>query len=632
MKKSYIVLFLSFVFACLNFSNLKAQDNAAMTLVKDGNPIVLNAIGDSCAGTGQEKHDDGSFENGIGWNASVTNGGFALKFRPSLYPWKYNKFCIALTRQATGSDSLKFDVVIYDSTGPGGTPGNLLGTLSNQVARPILIFPAFSWFSYDISSVLGNTVTSGAVYIGVRYDGSPANQTFKFAMFDQTATTPLWPGYAQNAAAPWQRIDSIAPPTFALYRSFAMRTVGASPSGGTCNYSYAAQTSGTTNQLLTVSTVSATVGWAAGVGSTVVRTTNGTTWSSATGTGITGDVYNIWGIDANTALCTTTPAATFIYKTTNGGTTWTQVFTQAAPGFIDAIQMISPTEGYALGDPVTAKWTVLKTTDGGNTWARMATEPTQVGAEAGWNNSLHIVGTHIWFGTNATRVYHSPDLGLTWSSGATTGTANTYAVHFNTVTNGLAGGTAMVRTVNGGANYTLVTSPGTAGNINGISGAGTDWWAIRSGAVIYRSIDAGATWTSPYTQTGAVFQDLDLKVIANCPQGWAVGNAGAIAKMTAIVGISNYNSEVPTSYSLNQNYPNPFNPSTNINFSIPKSGLVTLKIYDMVGREVSSLVNEFKSAGNYVVGFNASALSSGTYFYRIEANDFIATKKMVLVK
>jgi len=629
MKKSYIVLFLSFVFAYFSFSILKAQDNPAVSLVKDGNPVLISAIGDSCFGTGQEKHDDGSLENGIGWNASVTNGGFILKFRPSSYPWKYNKFCIALTRQATGSDSLKFDVVIYDSTGPGGTPGTLLGNLLNQVARPILIFPSFSWFSYDISLLSGTLVNSGSVYIGIRYDASPTNQTSKFAMFDQTATTPLWPGYAQNAANPWQRIDSIAPPTFALYRSFAMRTIGSAPVG--CTYNYTPQVSGTTSQLLTVSTVSNLIGWAGGVGPTVVRTINGITWTSATGTGITGDVYNIWGIDANTALCTTTPAATFIYKTINGGTTWTQVYTLAG-GFIDGIHMVSATEGYALGDPVATKWVVLKTTDGGNTWARMATEPAQVGAEAGWNNSFQIVGTHMWFGTNATRVYHSPDLGLTWSSGPTTGTVNTYAVHFNTATNGLASGTAVVRTTDGGTSYTAATSPGTAGNISGLEGAGTDWWATRSGAVIYRSIDAGATWTSPYTQTGAIFQDIDFKVVVGCPQGWAVGNGGAIAKMSTITGISNYNTEIPNAYSLNQNYPNPFNPSTNINFSLPKSGFVSLKIYDMVGREVSSLVNEFKTAGNYVVGFNASSLSSGTYFYRIESNDFIATKKMLLVK
>ncbi len=89
---------------------------------------------------------------------------------------------------------------------------------------------------------------------------------------------------------------------------------------------------------------------------------------------------------------------------------------------------------------------------------------------------------------------------------------------------------------------------------------------------------------------------------------------------------------VPSSYGLSQNYPNPFNPSTKIEFQIPSDGNVSVKIFDMSGKEVSSLLNEFKSAGYYSIDFNASALSSGTYFYAITSNSFTATKKMVLMK
>jgi photosystem II stability/assembly factor-like uncharacterized protein len=414
---------------------------------------------------------------------------------------------------------------------------------------------------------------------------------------------------------------------------YVLKTLGGGSTS--CAYNWTTQTSGTANQFLTVSTVSDQIGWAAGVGPTVVRTVNGgTTWTSATGTGITGDVYNIYAWSANDALCTTSPGATFIYKTTNGGTTWTQVYTLAG-GFINAIQMVSTTEGYAEGDPVGGKWTILKTTDGGNTWARMATEPTQVGAEAGWNNSLQIIGNNMWFGTNATKVYRSTDLGLTWTSGATTGTVNTYAVHYNTASVGLAGGTAMVLSTNGGTSYSAVTNPGTAGNINGIEGAGSDWWAIRSGNTIYRSTNGAANWTNAYVSGTAVFQDLDFAVTGSntCPSGWAVGNGGVIAKMTgSLVGVSSVSSEVPSSFLLKQNYPNPFNPTTNINFSLPKSGLVTLKVYDMTGKEVAVVLNEFKNAGTYIVGFSAANLPSGAYFYRLSSGNLVDTKKMILVK
>lgn len=85
-------------------------------------------------------------------------------------------------------------------------------------------------------------------------------------------------------------------------------------------------------------------------------------------------------------------------------------------------------------------------------------------------------------------------------------------------------------------------------------------------------------------------------------------------------------------FSLSQNYPNPFNPTTKINFSIAKAGFVSLKVYDILGNEVSSIVNEQLSQGAYSVDFNGSALSSGVYFYRIRTSDFSEVKRMYLVK
>ena len=99
-----------------------------------------------------------------------------------------------------------------------------------------------------------------------------------------------------------------------------------------------------------------------------------------------------------------------------------------------------------------------------------------------------------------------------------------------------------------------------------------------------------------------------------------------------IIGINTISTEIPTDYLLSQNYPNPFNPTTSIKFAIPKSGFVTLKVYDILGRQVTELVNQFKSTGTYIVDFDASAYTSGMYFYKLEVNDFVSVKKMVLVK
>ena len=89
---------------------------------------------------------------------------------------------------------------------------------------------------------------------------------------------------------------------------------------------------------------------------------------------------------------------------------------------------------------------------------------------------------------------------------------------------------------------------------------------------------------------------------------------------------------IPDEYKLSQNYPNPFNPTTKINFALPKQGFVSLKVYDMLGKEVALLVNEVKAAGNYAVDFNGMNLASGVYFFRLESAEFVDTKRMMLIK
>jgi len=89
---------------------------------------------------------------------------------------------------------------------------------------------------------------------------------------------------------------------------------------------------------------------------------------------------------------------------------------------------------------------------------------------------------------------------------------------------------------------------------------------------------------------------------------------------------------VPNEFRLEQNYPNPFNPSTIIEYQLPANAFVVLKIFDVLGREVEILVNERQNAGNHSVQFNASNLLSGVYFYRLQAEEYFATKKLLLLK
>ena len=118
--------------------------------------------------------------------------------------------------------------------------------------------------------------------------------------------------------------------------------------------------------------------------------------------------------------------------------------------------------------------------------------------------------------------------------------------------------------------------------------------------------------------------------VADSTNGWNF----FILKINQKMGsnVDNRNSGLPNAYSLSQNYPNPFNPTTTIKYSVPKSSFVSLTVYDLLGREIASLVNEEKPPGVYTVNFNGSNFASGIYFYRFRAGSFIQTKKFVLIK
>jgi hypothetical protein len=401
-----------------------------------------------------------------------------------------------------------------------------------------------------------------------------------------------------------------------------------------CVISWAVQTSGTTALLYSVKSINTLVGWAAGAGAVVRKTTDGgVTWTNGNpNTGvITGDIYNLEAVDANTAWCTTSPTASnsYIYRTTNGGTNWVQVLSVGGTNpFIDGIAFADASNGFAYGDPVSARWSLWKTSNGGANWDSTGLYLPQAGSEAGWNNAIIYRGRNILFGTNNTRIYYSPNAGANWVYGTTTGNANSYSLAFNYFQLGLIGGTILQRTTDGGANFVTLTAPGT-GNITGLAGIYLNFWYTR-GNNIYYSSNSGDNWATAYTGTQAL-NDIDISTPNCCPKGWAVGANGTIIGL-GLVGVNPGDPMVPEAYSLSQNYPNPFNPSTAIHFAIPKDGIVELRVYDVIGREVDVLVNEFRSAGNYSVNFNAGKLASGVYIYKFKSGSYTDTKKMVLIK
>jgi len=158
-------------------------------------------------------------------------------------------------------------------------------------------------------------------------------------------------------------------------------------------------------------------------------------------------------------------------------------------------------------------------------------------------------------------------------------------------------------------------------------------WIAGDAGTILRTRDGGFTWQEQFSGIGS--NTLTSVCFVDTMNGWVTGEGGTILHTTdggGVMEVIEINSEMPTSYLLSQNYPNPFNPSTSIRWQQPELGILTLKIFDVLGREVTTLLNEERPAGEYEVEFIGNGLSSGVYFYQIKAGEFIQTKKMLLIK
>jgi hypothetical protein len=179
---------------------------------------------------------------------------------------------------------------------------------------------------------------------------------------------------------------------------------------------------------------------------------------------------------------------------------------------------------------------------------------------------------------------------------------------------------------------------------SGSNGTGFDWsvgyasssdggihWTKHPNPVV--PVGPSGSWDDTYVGQSSVIFNNDSTIFKMWYGGGTGFGLGEIGYATApITGIKVLDKYLPNGYVLHQNYPNPFNPTTNIEFSIPKSGFLTLKVYNVLGGEVATLVSERLAAGNYNYDWEASGLASGVYLYRIQAQDNVETKKMILMK
>jgi hypothetical protein len=179
------------------------------------------------------------------------------------------------------------------------------------------------------------------------------------------------------------------------------------------------------------------------------------------------------------------------------------------------------------------------------------------------------------------------------------------------------------------------------GNVYITGSAGTSSSNIAYLTIKYDN-DGNEKWSKTYDGPGQNGYDIASSIyVDNEGYVYITGSSAGTTSGTDIAtikyvqtpsGVEEYSSNFPNEFQLSQNYPNPFNPSTRISWQSPVSSWQTLTVYDLLGNEVATLIDEYKMAGRYEVEFNASKLSSGVYFYQLRAGSFIGTKKIILIK
>ena len=343
-----------------------------------------------------------------------------------------------------------------------------------------------------------------------------------------------------------------------------------------------------------------------------------------------------------------------IYKTSDGGSTWTRYANAYNDASSDPLQIyfFDSNHGVSVGQPVGGNWEIYTTSNGGTDWNRVpsANIPKPLSGETaieGYPGSANGIDNSFWFGTFGPSEYGTSDCGNTWF--VTRNMGHVATVSFKDSLNGIA------ENLHG---YFSTTSDGghtwqPAGNFTSVSPLGlayikgTDNSYLMNSAYNKRTsselTNPGTAYSSDGGRTWKMLDKLPNQWPSFAPDGtgWSAGINDSVYKW---IGFStetavNDGMVTPINYGLSQNFPNPFNPSTTIKYSLPKASFVTLKVYDLLGREIATLVNEEKPAGNFEINFDAYNLSSGVYFYKINAEpvgkragSFIKTKKLLLMK
>jgi photosystem II stability/assembly factor-like uncharacterized protein len=447
-------------------------------------------------------------------------------------------------------------------------------------------------------------------------------------------------------------------------------------SNGGSSWSCCLNPSDTNSIYLSVDFSGTNTGFAVGSSGKIIKTVNGgANWTSLSTSVTNNDIEDMYFI--NDVGYGVTDRGEII-KTTNGGNVWTLKY--SLPGYqFYAVNFADVNTGFICGcqgEYPSETALVMKTTDGGSSWVTKFTN--SYGSDY-YEMYFADNNTGYVFGGGQFGNIKTTNGGNNWVPFNIPGIYGivTSASFLNANTGYVTGGygTYVAKTSNGGNSWNVFQNVGM--NLNAIFATDQNTaYVAGEGNVIHKTTNSGQLWYYypvnypnadfksiyfPNANTGFIvgengedgglllvttnagntwnFQDYGqssrlisiLFVSANT--GYISGHDGLILKtISGGIGITNISTEIPSSFSLYQNYPNPFNPTTNIRFDIQKTGFISIKIYDMLGREIAVLVNEKLKPGTYEADWDAANYPSGVYFYKLTTEGYTDTKKMILIK
>ncbi len=354
------------------------------------------------------------------------------------------------------------------------------------------------------------------------------------------------------------------------------------------------------------------------------------------------DENNGWAVGSN-LFYTLDPSE--IYRTGDGGLSWELRYTDTVSSpsnvysLFTGVSFVGSQYGWIAGNDFNQPYqgVLLRTTNGGAEWIRQL-----INVSPHFGHCIDFVDRwNGWCVGCSGVIIHTTDGGVSWNNQTTPDAPQLTCVRFLNRVLGFAGGglfssssvnSCILRTTNGGINWTVVFNRGGCDILDLCFPDVNHGWAVGNSGSIFKTTDGGNSWSSDQSGTNLSLYKVDFCDSLN---GWIIGQYGTILHTSS--GGQTWVEEprqisVPSLFSLHPNYPNPFNSSTTISYSLPTSGNIDLKVFDLQGREISTLDQGYRRAGNYKLNFDSKALSSGNYFIRLSEGQTTVTKKMIVLK